>query len=70
MWSARARAEALGEEKVERFRRMLKEQYGEDASFEEAKGRYLKILNLFWILSHKPPEPGEPPYDPPPPPWA
>ena len=59
----------IRDDRVERFRWRLNEEFHEELSFEEAKSRYLKILNLFWILSHKPPEPGEGPYDPPPSPW-
>ena len=60
---------AISDEKVECFRERLKHEFGEELSFEEAKSRYMKMLNLFWILSHKPPALGEAPYDPPPPPW-
>jgi len=56
------------DEKIEVFRKRLKDEFHEEVSFVEAKSRYLKILNLFWILSHKAPEHGHP-YEPPLPPW-
>lgn len=59
----------ITDETIERFRQMMKEKHGVELSFAEAKGRYLELLNLFWILAHKPPKEGEPPYEPPPPPW-
>jgi hypothetical protein len=60
----------ISDAKIERFRKRLKDEFGDELSFGDAKSRYLKILNLFWILSHKAPEPGEAPYDPPDSPWA
>ena len=38
----------------------LKEINIEDLSFAVAKGRYLELLNLFWLFAHKPPKEGEP----------
>ncbi len=57
------------EETIERFRARMKADYGEDLSFADAKGRYLELLNLFWILAHKAPKVGKPLHEPPPPPW-
>ncbi len=54
---------------IERFRRQMNARCGVDVSFADAKIRYFQLLNLFWILAHKPPEKGEPPYEPPAPPW-
>lgn len=57
------------DQRVENFRRKMKEDYGVEMTFAEAKGRYLELLSLFWILAHKPPKEGEPPHEPPLPPW-
>ncbi len=59
----------ITDETIDRFRARMEADYDEVLSFAEAKGRYLELLNLFWLLSHKAPKPGEPPYEPPPPPW-
>lgn len=59
----------ITEESIEDFRRMMREEYRCDLDFDQAKVRYLQLLNLFWILAHRAPKPGEPPYEPPPPPW-
>ncbi|OIQ73231.1 hypothetical protein GALL_451330 [mine drainage metagenome] len=60
---------SIDDEVVENFRIRLKEKYGEHLSFTDAKYRYLQLLHLFWILSHKIPTDCEPPYDLPLPPW-
>ena len=57
------------DEIFERFRQDRKQKHGEDMSFIEAKERYLQLAHLFWILAHKVPKEGDPPRDPPPPPW-
>jgi len=59
----------IDDETVERFHTRLKEKHGEDLPFTDAKYRYLQLLHLFWILSHKIPTDREPPYDLPLPPW-
>jgi hypothetical protein len=59
----------ITDEAVENFRRMMKDDHGVDLDFVEAKVRYLQLLNLFWILAHRAPKEGDPPYEPPPPPW-
>ncbi len=58
----------ITDETIDHFREEMKEKYGEQLSSAEAKGRYLELLNLFWILSHKPPKEGEY-HDIPSPPW-
>ncbi len=45
----------ISEQVVEQFRDRL-HACGEDVSPAEAKGRYLSLLNLFWVLAHDPPE--------------
>lgn len=59
----------ITDEDVENFRNMMKEECGADLDFVEAKVRYIQLLNFFWILAHRAPKKGEPPYEPPPPPW-
>ena len=59
----------INDEVVEQFRRRMKAELGAEFSAAEAKGRYLGLLNLYWILAHEPPEQGELPEDPPSPPW-
>ena len=59
----------FNDETVERFRVRMTEECGEALSFIEAKERYLNLMHLFWILAHKAPKEGEPPRDPPLPPW-
>ena len=59
----------FSDETIERFRVRMKEEFGEEFSFVEARERYLELAHLFWILAHKAPRAGEPPHDPPPPPW-
>lgn len=59
----------IDDQTIERFRQKMKDEFGEEMTFAEAKGRYLELLNLFWILAHKPPQEGELSYEPPPPPW-
>ncbi len=59
----------INEKTIECFRRNIKEQYGEELSFVEAKGRYLNLMHMFWVLEHRAPRAGEPPRDPPPPLW-
>lgn len=51
---------SITDETIEHFREEMKERYDENLSFAEAKGRYLELLNLFWLLAHKPPKEGEP----------
>ena len=55
--------------KVEEFQKIIVEDCGEDISYEDSKARYYELLNLYWILGHRPPASGESPYTPPPPPW-
>jgi hypothetical protein len=57
------------DETFERFRQHMQEKYGEAMTPIEAKERYLNLLHLFWILAHKIPTEGEPPYELPFPPW-
>lgn len=59
----------IPDETFERFRVRLEEQFGEKLSFTDAKHRYLNMLRFFWILSHKLPTKGTPPFELPPPPW-
>ena len=59
----------ITDEQVEHFRHRLALEHGESLSFADAKGRYLALLNLFWLLAHEPPKKGEKPRVPPPPPW-
>jgi hypothetical protein len=59
----------IGEESAERFRKLMKEECGVDLDAASAKTRYLPLLTLFWILAHRIPEEGDPPYEPPLPPW-
>jgi hypothetical protein len=56
-------------EQIERFRQTMKTDHGVDLSFDDAKIRYYELLNLYWILAHKAPEPGRPYTPPPPAPW-
>ena len=56
------------DEEIIGFQKYLKERHDEELGFTDAKQRYLRFLNLFWILSQKPPK-GDPPYDPGLPPW-
>lgn len=58
----------ITDETIEHFREEMKEKHGEDLSFAEAKGRYLELLNLFWLFAHKPPKEGKS-RDIPSPPW-
>jgi hypothetical protein len=58
----------ITDQTIEHFREEMKERYGEDLSFAEAKGRYLELLNFFWLLSYEPPKGGES-RDVPSPPW-
>ena len=60
---------AITDADIERFREQMKSRYHVDLSFDDAKTRYHELLNLFWLLAHKPPEPGELPYEPSSPPW-
>jgi len=60
---------SIDDETIERFHIRLKEGHGEELSFTDAKYRYLNLLHVFWILSHKIPTDREPPYDLPLPPW-
>ena len=59
----------IDSETFERFRKRMKDTFNEEMTFEEAKHRHLELLDFFWLLAHKPPEEGEPPYEPPLPPW-
>ena len=72
MHSAKYRTTLTGmpidDAEVEDFRTRM-QMLGHDMTPAEAKGRYLKLLNLFWILVHVPSADGEPPYEPPSPPW-
>jgi len=45
----------ISEQVVEQFRDRLRD-CGEEVWLAEAKGRYLALLNLFWLLAHDPPE--------------
>ncbi len=69
MLEVSAGAEKVSLADVERFRTLMRDKCGLELSLVDAKVRYLQLLNLFWILAHKPPQRGEPPYEPPTPPW-
>lgn len=58
----------ITDEQIERFRELMQTHHGVELSFDDAKIRYFELLDLYWILAHRAPEPGKP-YEPPPPPW-
>lgn len=59
----------MSDEQLENFRRHMQAELDTDLSVADAKGRYLELLHLFWVLGHEPPRQEEPREDPPTPPW-
>lgn len=57
------------DDQIKRYQDRMKDRYGEEVSFEDAKHRLNQLLQWYWILAHRPPAEGEPPYSPPTPPW-
>lgn len=60
---------SIRDKDVEGYRALIREIEGRELSFGEAKEEFTRIMHLWWIVRHRPPEEGEAPYNPPPPPW-
>lgn len=60
---------SFADEEIGDYQQRMKDLYHEEISFNDAKARLRQLLHLYWVLAHRPPAEGEPPYTPPPPPW-
>lgn len=59
----------ISDDEIKDYQRRMSTLYQEEISFDDAKERLHQLLYLYWVLAHRPPEEGETPYTPPPPPW-
>ena len=59
----------LADDEIKNYQERMEDLYDEELSFDDAKERLRQLLHLYWILAHRPPKEGKPPYTLPPPPW-
>jgi hypothetical protein len=59
----------IPDDQVDAFRRLQEDERGLPMSMEDARAQFTRLRFLWWSLSHRPPAEGDPPYEPPAPPW-